>query len=531
MRLMGIAEEVAHDCDGTYTILDIGSHDDFFRKLVPNANYFSYNGFISQGKKTPYNDNSYDIVVAADVLEHVMAADRKAFILELLRLARRKVVFSFPTEHAEDFERFALTLVPGHRWLKEHVEQGLPRKADVDMILDQTGVPYQVKPNHALASWLCSFILEHINIDTNLKYRINEFLQSKCFEMERRETAYRYIYTINIPEGLDKKNIPGCCAVTKDDKTPPRVSIIIPVFNKAEYTRKCLESIWRHTPSEQYEIVIVDNASTDGTGKYLKGLGDKVKILTNRENLGFAKACNQGAAIASSEYLLFLNNDTEPRAKWLEPLIKMLDGSQSIAAVGSKLLFPDGTIQHAGIVIVDDRKLSDPLLAKLAYYREPSNLPEVNRLRTCQALTAACLLVKRNAFEQVGGFDEGYWNGYEDVDLCFKLQEKGWLMVYQPESVAVHYESQSGPERFRKVNWNIERLHQKWLGKVKPDMIIKEDGSISATDAGQIKDCTPSVFRSRGGEFCEPDERKFRIHCYPHVQSAEIHEGMRHEYS
>ena len=500
MRLMGIAEEVAHDCDGTYTILDIGSQDDFFRKLVPNADYFSYNGFISQGKKTPYKDHSYDIVVAADVLEHVTPADRKAFILELLRLARHKVVFSFPTEHAADFERFALTLVPGHRWLKEHIEQGLPRKADVDMILDQTGVPYEVKPNHGLASWLCSFILDHTNIDTNVKHRIDEFLQSKCFEMEKRETAYRYIYTVTISEGFDKKSIPGCCAVTKDDKTPPLVSIIIPVFNKAEYTSKCLDSILKHTPAELYEIVIVDNASTDNTRSLLQALTkNNMRVITNESNLGFAKACNQGAREASGKHLLFLNNDTEAKPGWLEPLLNILKGDPTVGAVGSKLLFPDGTIQHAGVAIVEDRKNNEPLAAIHIHYKKHADFSNANQKRTYQALTAACLLVKRDALLQVGGFDEGFWNGYEDVDLCFKLQKEGWKLVYQPESVLVHYESQSGPERFSKVHHNIARLYDRWAGKIKPDMIIQNDGSVVLAKGRSMRLYTPPKISTEEG--------------------------------
>jgi GT2 family glycosyltransferase len=91
-------------------------------------------------------------------------------------------------------------------------------------------------------------------------------------------------------------------------------------------------------------------------------------------------------------------------------------------------------------------------------------------------LTAACLLVRADAFRQVGGFDEGYWNGYEDVDLCFKLREQGWQLAYQPASVVIHHESKSGKERFAKVNHNIQRLHEKWLGKVRPDAVIDPQG-------------------------------------------------------
>ena len=162
-----------------------------------------------------------------------------------------------------------------------------------------------------------------------------------------------------------------------------------------------------------------------------------------------------GYKAASSKLLLFLNNDTQPKKGWLLPLIRIIEKDRTVAGVGSKLLFPDGTIQHAGVILVDHRRLNDPLRAEHLYLKEPSNLSKANQLMCYPALTAACLLVKRSSFEEVGGFDEGYWNGYEDVDLCFKLREKGWKLVYQPESVVIHFESQSGPERFAKVSENI----------------------------------------------------------------------------
>lgn len=266
------------------------------------------------------------------------------------------------------------------------------------------------------------------------------------------------------------------------------VSIIIPVFNKVEYTRKCIEALKKFPPFGAYEIIIIDNNSTDGTGDFLKSLKDPpVKVIANPVNFGFAKACNQGAQAAVYDHLLFLNNDTEPTGNWLRPLMAILEKDQTVAAVGSKLILPDGSIQHAGVIIADDRSTADPLLARHIYYGQPSDLPEANQLRTYQSLTAACLLLRKNAFEDVGGFDEGYWNGYEDVDLCFKLQEKQWKLVYQPESAVIHHESKSGAERFVKAGLNISRLHRKWSGKIMADVVISKDGSISKTKANRIQ--------------------------------------------
>jgi GT2 family glycosyltransferase/Flp pilus assembly protein TadD len=282
-------------------------------------------------------------------------------------------------------------------------------------------------------------------------------------------------------------------------KVAPRVSIIIPLFNKLEYTRQCLDALFENTPQGVYEVIIIDNESTDGTPEFLESFQTGVTIITNKTNSGFAKACNQGACASKGEYLLFLNNDTEPGKGWLEPLLLILDNDQSVVAAGSKLLFPDGDIQHAGVVIIDDRKLPDPLVARHIFYKQPSNLTEANRLRTYQALTAACVLIRKDSYERAGGFDEGYWNGYEDVDLCFKLQQNGGRLVYQPESVVVHHESKSGPERFKKVGHNIQRLHERWKGKIQPDIILNEDGSVLDTGARRIqpyalsKDVKPAI--------------------------------------
>ncbi len=316
--------------------------------------------------------------------------------------------------------------------------------------------------------------------------------RQRLIENLREEGYFQNLVLGKLPKTVDKDD-------AKDDKTkeesnnaypPPKVSVIIPVFNRLDFTKKCLQSLFYRTNGNiPFEVIVVDNGSSDQTPNFLKEaskIWSSLKVILNSENLGFAKACNQGASIAQGEYLLFLNNDTEVRAGWLDPLVNILDKDPRVGAVGNKLLFPDETIQHAGVIIVDDKRLSDPLLAKLAYYRQPASLPQANQPFCYQAVTAACLLIRKNAFTQVGGFDEEYWNGYEDVDLCFELGEKGWLIVYEPQSVVIHYESQSGPERFSQVGHNIRRLHSKWLGKIMPDFIIEKDGRATNVKGGKI---------------------------------------------
>ncbi len=273
----------------------------------------------------------------------------------------------------------------------------------------------------------------------------------------------------------------------------PSVSIIIPVLDRLDLTRACLAALHRHTPAGRAELILVDNGSGDGTVEFLRAerAAGRLTALFNAENQGFARACNQGAAAARADALLFLNNDTEVRPGWLEPLLATLAGDPRVGAAGSKLLFPDGTIQHAGVIVADDRKLPDPLVARHIYYRERADLPQANQPREYQALTAACLLVRRRAFVAACGFDEGYWNGYEDIDLCFRLREEGWRLVYVPASEVIHHESQSGPARFVKVADNIRRLRGRWLARVQPDLIIHPDGRLETTQAGAIRPYAP----------------------------------------
>lgn len=274
-----------------------------------------------------------------------------------------------------------------------------------------------------------------------------------------------------------------------------KVSIIIPVFNKVELTRQCLSSLFLNTPREiGYEVIVVDNASTDSTAEYLafaRQCYDSLHVIPSSENLGFARGNNLGASIARGEFILCLNNDTEPRRNWLQALLSVMENDTSVGAVGSKLLFPDGTIQHAGLGIFCDKKYGDPLVARHLCYKEPENSPEANTALTFQALTGACLMIRKSLFDQLGGFDEGYWNGYEDVDLCYQIGQKGYKLVYQPKSVVIHYESQSGKERFSHIQANIDRIHGKWLNKIKPDMIIESDGSYQITDVNAIREYFP----------------------------------------
>jgi GT2 family glycosyltransferase len=280
------------------------------------------------------------------------------------------------------------------------------------------------------------------------------------------------------------------------ETAPLDLAIVIPVFNQVELTRQCLASIDRHTTRRlRWRVIVIDNASRDETPAYLteaQATYDWLTLVRNETNLGFAKASNQGARATDAPAILFLNNDTEVQPGWLEPMIRTLYAEPRVASVGSRLLFPDGTIQHAGVIVLDAVDRNDPILPLHIHFQSAGDLPKAQVRNVYPILTGACLLVKRQAFEAVGSFDEEYWNGYEDVDLCLSLAAAGGLNVYEPESVVIHYESQSGPERFRRVNENTRRLHEKWIGKVKPDLRVER---------GEVTPIPPSsVYPYRGAD-------------------------------
>jgi GT2 family glycosyltransferase/radical SAM superfamily enzyme YgiQ (UPF0313 family)/thioredoxin-like negative regulator of GroEL len=250
-------------------------------------------------------------------------------------------------------------------------------------------------------------------------------------------------------------------------KTAFECSIIIPVFNKVELTRQCLIHLAEVTDGCSYEVIVVDNNSTDGTKELLANLGGDIQVISNPENFGFAKACNQGAAAAKGRNFVFLNNDTIPKPGWLQALVDEVETHQDVAVVGSKLLYPDETIQHAGVVFS-----KNCLTPYHIFNGAPGDLHAANVRREFQAVTAACFLIRRKDFEAIGGFDEAFRNGFEDVDLCLKIRERGRKVVYQPKSVLYHLEHQTpgrkDPEAERH-NGNL--LMSRWASKI----VVDED--------------------------------------------------------
>ncbi len=241
---------------------------------------------------------------------------------------------------------------------------------------------------------------------------------------------------------------------------PPAVSIVIPAHNQWAYTVRCLVAVLDHSRDVAHEVIVVDNGSTDDTAGALARVAG-IRVQRNSTNLGFARACNQGAALARGERIVFLNNDTEPRRGWLSVLLAATEADPTVAAAGSRLLFADDTIQSAGLLLAYG--FPYPLSVIPRGYRKPAaDAPPTGPVR---AVTGACMLVRTAAFRAAGGFDEGFENGYEDVDLCLRLGEAGGKVLFVAESLVTHHEAVSGG-RFKNEAANLDRLQRRWMDRL-----------------------------------------------------------------
>jgi GT2 family glycosyltransferase len=251
----------------------------------------------------------------------------------------------------------------------------------------------------------------------------------------------------------------------------PKCSVIIPVFNRSGLTRQCLDILLAEPPTEtDRELIVVDDASTDSTAELLAGYGDAVRAVTHEQNTGFATSCNDGAAAARGDYLVLLNNDTLPLKGWLDALVRYADSHPQAAVVGCKLLFPDDTVQHAGVAITEDHN------PRHIYAGFPADHPAVNKSRRFPIVTAGCALFRREAFEEASGFDDSYVNGFEDVDLCLRIGELGHEVHYCHEAVLYHLEMATRSHRGHADNHLLYR--RRWAHKVQPDAMryYMEDG-------------------------------------------------------
>lgn len=236
----------------------------------------------------------------------------------------------------------------------------------------------------------------------------------------------------------------------------PGVSIITALYNCVELTQRYVDSLVKTLQGVDWELILVDDASSDGTQDYLKSLegNPRITCIRNTENKGFSASNNIGASIAKADTIAFLNNDLELTTGWFEAMQKTLEMTEAPGVVGNIQINPQSElIDHAGVFFGLDGM---PRQARKNRRRYPTcDYTEWN------AVTAACMLIKTSVFKEIGGFDESYRNGFEDIDLCVKLKQKGYRHYVANKSRIYHMVSAS-PGRHKNNDKNSDLFSERW---------------------------------------------------------------------
>jgi GT2 family glycosyltransferase len=239
----------------------------------------------------------------------------------------------------------------------------------------------------------------------------------------------------------------------------PSVSIIIPAYNAPRHLDACLTALAQTLPDHfRGEILVVDDRSRNGTSRIAKRAmrrDARIRVLRNERNMGFLDTANRGARAATSEFLLFLNQDTIPLPGWLPPLLRTFRDFPHAGAVGGKLLFPDGRLQEAGGIVFRDGSA-----ANVGRNDPNPDGPLYRFVREIDYCSGALLMTPRALFLEIGGFDERYGPGYyEDTDYCFSVRRHGKFVYYQPASQVIHIEGSAhgtdvtaGAKRYQVIN-------------------------------------------------------------------------------
>lgn len=257
----------------------------------------------------------------------------------------------------------------------------------------------------------------------------------------------------------------------------PDVSIIIVNYNTRQLTMDCLASVYESLTSFQYEIIVVDNASHDGSVEAIRGEYPDVRLIANRDNTGFAVANNQGMDIAKGRYILLLNSDTVVQTDTLEVMIGFMDRHPEMGASGCKVILPDGSLDKAC-------KRGFPTPSASFYYafgisRMFPDRPKFNQYQLghlspddeypVDCLVGAFMLVRRETIDQVGGLDETFFMYGEDIDWCYRIKEAGWGIYYYPRTYIVHYKGASARRKPMKIIYEFHRamwvFHRKHYAK------------------------------------------------------------------
>ena len=254
----------------------------------------------------------------------------------------------------------------------------------------------------------------------------------------------------------------------------PLVSIIIPNKDHTDDLEKCLNSVYTKSTYKNFEIIVVENNSTDKkTFEYYKEVEAKynnLKVITWESGFNYSAINNFAAKKSQGEYVLLLNNDIEViTPDWIEQML-MFAQRKDVGAVGAKLYYDDDTIQHAGVIVGLGGVAGH---SHKGFAREnPGYMARASIVQNLSACTAACLMIRKDIYNEVGGLDEGYAVAFNDIDFCMKIRAAGYLIVFTPFAEFYHYESKSRgdddtPEKRARFNSEIFRFQERWGSELK----------------------------------------------------------------
>ena len=264
----------------------------------------------------------------------------------------------------------------------------------------------------------------------------------------------------------------------------PKFSIIILSYNTKDLLKDCLQSLEKVTKEVDFEIIVSDNGSVDGSAQMVKNLFPNVELVENGENLGFAAGNNRAKNICKGKYILFLNSDTIVRKNTLKETIKYLDENKNVGALTCKLVLPNGDLDKDArrsfitpwigfvhLFLKLDRLFpKSKLFARYWYgYISPDKIHEVD------AIQGAFFLSRKEILDKVGWFDEDYFLDGEDIDLCWKIKEAGWKIMYYPKVSIIHIKGASKGKKIKVINVSLsEKIKYRMSGVNSMEIFVKK---------------------------------------------------------
>ncbi len=253
------------------------------------------------------------------------------------------------------------------------------------------------------------------------------------------------------------------------------ISIVIVTWNSQEFIRNCLDSIYLLPDKVRYEIVVIDNGSSDETTKIVREFYPEVNLIENRRNLGYAKANNQGIKKAKGKYILLLNPDTEVSVNSLALMYEFMEKNPQVGALGPKLLNPDRTIQPSCrefptfiTLIWEFSGLSRVFSKSKIFGSWRMGYFAFDRPIEVDQPMGSCLMIRRETLKDIGLFDENFSMFFNDVDLCFRIKRAGWKIYFYPDVQVIHNRGASTRKAKRRMIWLSHLAFYKFFKKHKP---------------------------------------------------------------